>query len=397
MKPVEFTTMPLADLSPAPYNPRQISEEALAGLRASVERFGLVEPVIWNRQTGHVVGGHQRIKALQAIGETETNVVIVDLPEIEEKALNVALNNPAIAGDFTPDLHALLAEITAELPDLASLLRLDSLATLTADLLKSVDLDGGKDPDEAPDLQAIAITQPGDMWTLGNHRLLCGDATDQESYLRLLNGATADMVFTDPPYNVAYETDNHAAIANDNLGAGFGTFLRAAFTPMLAACNGAVYVCMSSSELDVLQAAFRAAGGHWSTFVVWAKDRFTLGRSDYQRQYEPILYGWREGSRRHWCGDRSQGDVWQVDRPAKNDLHPTMKPVALVERALNNSCRLGGAVLDPFAGSGTCAIASERTGRMARMIEIDPLYCDVIVRRWEEYTGKIATRVSATA
>jgi DNA modification methylase len=151
---------------------------------------------------------------------------------------------------------------------------------------------------------------------------------------------------------------------------------------------------MSSSELDTLQAAFRAVGGHWSTFIIWAKNTFTLGRADYQRQYEPILYGWSEGAERHWCGDRDQGDVWQIKKPQKNDLHPTMKPVELVERAIRNSSRPGDVVLDPFGGSGTTLIAAEKAGRVARLIELDPKYTDVIVRRWQDWTGKQATRAA---
>ena len=150
---------------------------------------------------------------------------------------------------------------------------------------------------------------------------------------------------------------------------------------------------MSSSELDTLQSAFRAAGGHWSTFVIWAKNTFTLGRADYQRQYEPILYGWPEGGERHWCGDRDQGDVWQIKKPQKNDLHPTMKPVELVERAIRNSSRPGDVVLDPFGGSGSTLIAAEKSGRRARLIELDPKYVDVIVRRWQDFSGGEATRL----
>jgi DNA modification methylase len=164
--------------------------------------------------------------------------------------------------------------------------------------------------------------------------------------------------------------------------------------PTIANCRGGIYVAMSSSELDVLQSAFREAGGKWSTFVIWAKNTFTLGRSDYQRQYEPILYGWPEGATRHWCGDRDQSDVWQIKKPHKNDLHPTMKPVELVERAIRNSSRPGNVVLDPFGGSGTTLIAAEKSGRLARLIELDPKYVDVIVRRWQDWTGKQATRES---
>ena len=164
-------------------------------------------------------------------------------------------------------------------------------------------------------------------------------------------------------------------------------FLYDACVNILTVTKGAVYMCMSSSELDTLQKVFREAGGKWSTFVIWAKNTFTLGRSDYQRQYEPILYGWKQGADHYWCGDRDQGDVWFFDKPAKNDLHPTMKPVALVERAIRNSSKSRDIVLDPFGGSGTTLIAAERTGRRARLIELDPKYVDVIVERWQESTG----------
>ena len=240
---------------------------------------------------------------------------------------------------------------------------------------------------------------PGDVWELGNHRLVCGDATDPKSYELLMADAQADMVFTDPPYNVDYANSardkmrgKDRPILNDNLGDGFYDFLLAALTPMLGRCAGATYIAMSSSELDTLQSSFRAAGGKWSTFIIWAKNTFTLGRADYQRQYEPILYGWPEGQNRHWCGDRDQGDVWNIKKPQKNDLHPTMKPVELVERAIRNSSRPGDIVLDPFGGSGTTLIAAEKTGRIGWLIELDPKYVDVIVRRWQDWSGQEAYR-----
>lgn len=203
----------------------------------------------------------------------------------------------------------------------------------------------------------------------------------------------------DPPYNVNYANTpkdklrgNHRPILNDNLGEDFGTFLQAACTNLLSVTKGAVYIAMSSSELDTLQQAFRNAGGKWSTFIIWAKNTFTLGRADYQRQYEPILYGWREGNDHYWCGARDQGDVWFVNKPAKNDLHPTMKPVELVERAIRNSSKTRDIVLDPFGGSGSTLIACEKSGRRARLIELDPKYIDVIIRRWQSFAGKKATR-----
>ena len=184
------------------------------------------------------------------------------------------------------------------------------------------------------------------------------------------------------------------AILNDNLGEGFEQFLYDSCVNMLAVCKGAIYVCMSSSELHTLQKAFIEAGGKWSTFVIWAKNCFTLGRADYQRQYEPILYGWKQGTDHFWCGARDQGDVWFVNKPRVNDLHPTMKPVELVERAIHNSSKSRDIVLDCFGGSGTTLIACEKLERQARLIELDPKYCDVIVKRWEEFTGKKAELVS---
>jgi DNA modification methylase len=250
-------------------------------------------------------------------------------------------------------------------------------------------------------VEEVAISRAGDVWQLGSHRLLCGDATDPVSYTQLMGESVADMVFTDPPYNVNYANSakdkmrgKDRAILNDNLGAGFRDFLLLALKPLIAHCRGGIYIAMSSSELDTLQSAFREAGGHWSTFIIWAKHTFTLGRADYQRQYEPILYGWPQGAERHWCGDRDQSDVWNIKKPQKNDLHPTMKPVELIERAIRNSSRPGNVILDPFGGSGTTLIAAEKSGRSARVMELDPKYVDVIVRRWQAWSGQQAVRTA---
>jgi len=202
------------------------------------------------------------------------------------------------------------------------------------------------------------------------------------------------MVFTDPPYNVDYHQPEGRftgrTIATDNLGSAFAGFLAEVCRNLVEVSRGAIYICMSSSEIDTLKRAFTEAGRHWSTFLIWAKNTFTLGRSDYQRQYEPILYGWKQGSERYWCGDRDQGDVWLIDKPLANDLHPTMKPVELVERAITNSSGAGAIVLDPFGGSGTTIIACEKAARHARVIEVDPKYVDVAVKRWQDFTCKRA-------
>ena len=213
----------------------------------------------------------------------------------------------------------------------------------------------------------------------------------------MLGGQLADMTWTDPPYNVDYGSSakdklrgNKRKILNDDLGAGFEAFLHDACTNILSVTKGASTSACRQSELHTLQRAFTAAGGKWSTFVIWAKHTFTLGRADYQRQYEPILYGWPAGHDRYWCGARDQGDVWFFDKPARNDLHPTMKPVALVERAIRNSSKSRDIVLDPFGGSGSTLIACEKTGRQARLVELDPKYCDVIVQRWQDWAGGTA-------
>ena len=265
------------------------------------------------------------------------------------------------------------------------------------DRLLVVERDVDGDPDDAPEPPAEPISRPGDLWICGEHRVLCGNATVLADVEKVLGGELADMCFTDSPYNVNYANSTKdkkrgksRPILNDALGNEFGTFLYDACVNILTVTKGAVYMCMSSSELDTLQKAFREAGGKWSTFVIWAKNTLTLGRSDYQRQYEPILYGWKHGADHYWCGDRDQGDVWFFDKPAKSDLHPTMKPVALVERAIRNSSKSRDIVLDPFGGSGTTLIAAERTGRRARLIELDPKYADVIVHRWQQQTGQTA-------
>ena len=295
--------------------------------------------------------------------------------------------------------EALLRLELADLRELGFELGLIGFADGELERLLSGDGKAGlTEDDDAPALPEQAITRPGDLWVLGEHRVLCGDATALADVERVLEGRLADMTFTDPPYNVDYANTpkdklrgKHRPILNDNLGGGFEAFLLDACTNVLAVTKGAVYVCMSSSELHTLQRAFITAGGKWSTFVIWAKQTFTLGRSDYQRQYEPILYGWLAGHDRYWCGARDQGDVWFFDKPVRNDLHPTMKPVALVERAIRNSSKSRDIVLDLFGGSGSTLIACEKTGRQARLIELDPKYVDVIILRWQEFSGSTAT------
>lgn len=392
---------PTAKLLPYARNARTHSDEQVAQIAASIAEFGFTNPILAGAD-GVIVAGHGRLAAAHKLGLALVPVVVLEhLSPTQRRALVIADNRIAENAGWD-DAMLRIELVTLQDDDFDVSLTgfdADALAELLAD--ENGNGDGETDDDAVPEITEIPISRPGDVWVLGGHRLLCGDSTKAECFEQLLQGAQVDMVFTDPPYNVNYANTakdkmrgTNRAILNDNLGDGFYDFLLAALTPTIANCRGGIYVAMSSSELDVLQSAFREAGGKWSTFVIWAKNTFTLGRSDYQRQYEPILYGWPEGATRHWCGDRDQSDVWQIKKPHKNDLHPTMKPVELVERAIRNSSRPGNVVLDPFGGSGTTLIAAEKSGRLARLIELDPKYVDVIVRRWQDWTGKQATRQS---
>ena len=391
---------PIDKLLPYVRNARQHSDEQIAQIAASIAEFGFVNPILTGAD-GVLVAGHGRLAAARKLGLPTVPVVVLDhLTPTQRRALVLADNR--LAELATWDDALLRIELEALQDDGFDLdltgFDADALAELLAD--EEPQIEGRTEDDAIPEMPEEPVSKPGDVWRLGPHRLVCGDATTAEAYARLFpDGERADMVFTDPPYNVNYANSakdklrgKHRPILNDALGEGFYDFLFDALALIMAHTRGAIYVAMSSSELDTLQAAFRAAGGHWSTFIIWAKNTFTLGRSDYQRQYEPILYGWPEGATRHWCGDRDQGDVWQIKKPQKNDLHPTMKPVDLVERAIRNSSRPGDVVLDPFGGSGTTLIAAEKAGRVARLIELDPKYVDVIVRRWQDWTGRQATR-----
>jgi len=385
---------PVASLVAYVGNARTHSPEQVEQLTSSIREFGWTVPVVID-EASNIIAGHGRVLAAQRLGLSEVPVVIArNWSEAQRRAYALADNRLPLSAGWDHDL--LRIELT-ELKGLGVDLGLTGFGELELDAL----LDPAaseSDPDQAPEPSAIPISRAGDLWICGEHRGLCGDAVVTADLQAVLTGELADICFTDPPYNVAYgdstkdtQPGKHRPILNDSLGNGFETFLGAACTNILAVTKGAVYVCMSSSELDTLQRAFHAAGGRWSTFVIWAKHTFTLGRADYQRQYEPILYGWKDGIDHFWCGARDQGDVWFFDKPSRNDLHPTMKPVALVERAVRNSSKSGDVVLDPFGGSGTTMIAAERLGRRARLIELDPNYVDVVVQRWQLFTGETAT------
>jgi len=392
---------PLQELIPYARNARTHSEEQVAQIAASIREFGFNNPILVDGANG-VIAGHGRLLAARKLGLAEVPVIeLGHLSDSQRRAFILADNRLAQNAGWDDELLRLelgelqLADVDLQMLGFAN----EELEALLRG--GETTQEGQVDEDQIPEAAIETVSQAGDVWIMGPHRLLCGDSTKAESFEVLMAGSKAAMVFTDPPYNVDYANSakdklrgKDRPILNDNLGEGFYDFLLAALKPTVAHCEGAIYVAMSSSELDTLQAAFRAAGGHWSTFIIWAKNTFTLGRADYQRQYEPILYGWPEGGKRHWCGDRNQADVWNFNKPAKNDLHPTMKPVELVERAIRNSSQPGDVVLDPFGGSGTTLMAAHKAGRQARLIELDPKYADVIVRRWQEFTDDVAIRES---
>ncbi len=367
---------------------RTRSDHQIRQIANSIAEFGFTNPILVDTQAG-IIAGHARLLAARRLKLQQVPVIVVShLSDAQKRAYILADNRLALDAGWDDDLlRQELQALENEGFDL-------DLAGFNADELKGLLQDEAPltEEDDVPPAESVALSRPGDMWILGSHRILCGDALQPSHLEHVLDGAPADMVFTDPPYNVDRQVKKHRPIANDNLADGFEPFLYQACLNLLRFTRGGVYICMSSSQLHTLQTVFTRAGGHWSTFVIWAKSTFTLGRSDYQRQYEPLLYGWRQGAERHWCGARDQGDVWCFDKPRVNDLHPTMKPVELIERAITNSSRPGDTVLDPFSGSGSTVIACEKTGRQGRLIELDPLYVDVSVRRWQHYTGGCARR-----
>jgi DNA modification methylase len=397
--------VPIDDLRADPGNARLMTNGGHDVLDRSMGEFGFMVPVVVRREDRTIIGGHQRVFSARRLGLTTVPVVWYEGTKEQSQLLGIALNQ--ISGSWDDTLLARrLADLKA-IPDLDL-----SLSGLGEDelkkLLRGLETREKRERPEAFDLDEAleAATRaprakPGDLWRLGDHRLLCGDATKSDDVSRLLRGGRAAMAVTDPPYNVALGDHGgrqrgarRRRIANDALDpVAWEVFVRAWARNILALVDGAIYCCMSSKELPLVSRILAEEGGHWSDTIIWSKDRFVLGRADYQRAYEPIWFGWREGAAHHWCGDRDQGDVWQIARPSESPLHPTMKPLALIERAIANSSRDGDLVLDPFLGSGTTLIAAERTGRVCAGIELDPVYVDVAVARWERFSGGTAERV----
>ncbi len=394
MEVEHLKTSDLAEMA-APYNPRRISDHDLAALRRSMRFFGVVEPIVVNKRTGRIVGGHQRVKAAEAEGIETLPVVSVDLDEPSEKQLNLALNR--ISGTWDEEA---LAKVLSELQLAGADMGLTGFqeGEIEKYLASLRDPFTDKD-DEAPPLPEEASTQPGDLWFLGEHRILCGDSTDPATLDRLLEHDRPALVLTDPPCGVGIvgRTRDALTIQNDRLSPEeterlVRQTLENAFAKMAA--GAAIYVACPAGPNSGFSRALAQSGFEWHQTLIWRKDQFVLGRSDYHYQHEPILYGWKPG-KHYFIPDRTRSTVLDIPRPKASREHPTMKPVALWAELMGNSTTPGQAVLDPFLGSGTTVAAAERLGRVAFGIEIDPRYVDVGVRRWEQLTGRKATRIAA--
>ena len=379
-----------ADLLPADYNPRKDLKPGDAEyekLKRSIEQFGYVEPVIWNRLTGRVVGGHQRLKVLMDMGMSEVDCVVVELPEEKEKALNIALNK--ISGEWDKDKLALLITDLQGADFDVSLTGFDpaEIDDLFKDSLKDGVQDDGFDVEA--ELKQPTITKPGDIWTLGRHRLICGDSTKADTFDQLMGKTKANLVITDPPYNVNYE-GSAGKIKNDNMAdEAFYNFLLAAFqnAESAMASDASIYVFHADTEGLNFRRAFADAGFYLSGCCIWKKQSLVLGRSPYQWQHEPVLYGWKKKGKHQWYTGRKESTIWEFDKPKKNGDHPTMKPIPLLAYTIMNSSMTNSVVLDPFGGSGSTLIACEQTDRICYTVELDEKFCDVIVKRYIEQVG----------
>jgi DNA modification methylase len=377
-------------LIPADYNPRKDlkpGDPEYEKLKRSIEQFGYVEPVIWNKTTSHVVGGHQRLKVLLDMGITEVECVVIEMDEEKEKALNIALNK--ISGDWDKDKLALLI---ADLQGADFDVSLTGFEPADLDALFKDSLKDGihdDDFDVDAELQKPALTKQGDVWKLGQHRLVCGDSTKADTFTLLMDGKLANLVVTDPPYNVNYE-GSAGKIKNDNMGnEAFYNFLLEAFknTEAAMAKDASIYVFHADTEGLNFRKAFSESGFYLSGTCIWKKHSLVLGRSPYQWQHEPVLFGWKKSGKHNWYADRRQTTIWEFEKPKKNADHPTMKPVALVAYPILNSSMTNCIVLDPFGGSGSTLIACDQTERICYTIELDEKYCDVIVKRYIEQAG----------
>ena len=389
MKVAELKVLPVAILKPAEYNPRKKlkpGDKEYEKIKASIEEFGFADPLVVNADMT-IIGGHQRLTVAVDLGFIEVPCAVVDIDKTREKALNIALNK--ITGAWDENLLAdLLKDIQESDFDLGKTgFDPPEIETLFNKVhSKDVKED---DFDVEAELKKPTFSKAGDLWMLGEHRLFCGDSTKPETFDLLMNGKKANLVVTDPPYNVDYK-GSAGKIKNDSMAEDqFEQFLLAAYQQMEAAMadDASIYVFHSDSHGLAFRKAFEEAGFYLSGCCIWKKQSLVLGRSPYQWQHEPVLFGWKKKGKHQWYTGRKESTIWEFDKPKKNKDHPTMKPIALVSYPIMNSTMTGCLVLDPFGGSGSTLIACEQTGRVCYTVELDEKFCDVIVRRYIEQVG----------
>ncbi len=395
--PGEIEVIAVDGLVPYARNSRTHSDEQVEQIAASIREFGFTNPVLINADGG-IIAGHGRVMGAKAAGLKAVPCIrLAHLTPEQERAYVIADNQLALNAGWDKDLLTLELRELSDAGFSMDLLGFDTDA-LDA-LLNGEEGEGGAegltDPDEAPQPPAEPVCQPGQLWLMDGHRLLCGDSTGKEQLARLVGDRPVDLWLTDPPYNVAYEgkTKDALKIKNDSMAdEQFRAFLRDAYlaADSVMKAGAAFYIWHADLEGYNFRGAARDAGWKVRQCLIWRKNSLVLGRQDYHWQHEPCLYGWKEGAGHLWASDRKQTTILEFDRPSRSEDHPTMKPVALFEYQLLNNTKGGDIVLDSFGGSGTTLIAAERHGRLARIMELDPRYCDVIIRRWQEFTGKQA-------
>ena len=382
-----FEKVNIDRLVPYARNARTHSKEQIMQLRSSLREFGFVNPVIVDKHL-NVIAGHGRIIAAKEEGLTEIPCVFVEhLTEAQKRAYILADNRLALSAGWDEEMLALEF---ADLKDLGFDLGLTGFDEKEIEKLFAADGNDIQDDDFdlTAALEEAAFVLPGDVWTLGRHRLICGDATDAETVKSLMDGRKANLVLIDPPYNVAFESASGLKIKNDSMKAEqFYTFLLSSFRNLAENLEGggSAYIFHADTEGENFRRAFREAGFHLSGTCIWAKDSFVMGRSPYQWQHEPILYGWLKTGSHKWYAGRSEATIWNFPKPKRNSDHPTSKPLDLLAYPIRNSSQANGIILDTFGGSGSTLIACEQADRICHMLELDEKYASVILRRYAEF------------
>jgi DNA modification methylase len=390
---MEVTRRLIADLLLDPENARKHSQKNLDAIKASLTKFGQRKPIVTN-SAGVILAGNGTVEAARSLGWDHIEVVVVpsDWDEATARAFALADNRTAELAEWDENVLA---------KQLLELLDVDFDIEALGFELPEPEIQ--PEPDDAPSIEEVEHrTKLGQLWKLGDHLLYCGDSTEEATFTRLMGDEKAHLIWTDPPWNVNYGAVDEGnqqgykvrTIMNDHMNEGQWDEFVSQFCKTLkdySEPGAPIYLVMSAQEWPVIDRNLREVGFHWSSTVIWAKDRLVLSRKDYHTQYEPIWYGWNaDAARLAIVEDRKQSDLWEIQRPGRSELHPTMKPIELVQKSIVNSSKPGNIVLDSFGGSGSTLIACEQTNRKCRMVELDPQYCDVILARWEKFTGKTA-------